>query len=93
MWKLIELDEALKIWLQFINQYETFRVAEFTRKINSLPQIDIVSEIEKMIENAKIIDEEWDDNISEIVRRAVVLTLQELLQKFNPSSTNQTSLR
>lgn len=83
MWKLIELDEALKIWLQFINQYETFRVAEFTRKINSLPQIDIVSEIEKMIEeyeNEQKRISKWSSLHYDL--SMYIKTLQELLQKF-----------
>ena len=80
MWKLIELDEALKIWLQFINQYETFRVAEFTRKINSLPQIDIVWEIKKMIEiNRDEVYMEWKETSRTSIEYEI---LQELLQKF-----------
>lgn len=81
--KLIELDEALKIWLQFINQYETFRVAEFTRKVSSLPQIDIVSEIEKMIEeyeNEQKRISKWSSLHYDL--SMYIKTLQELLQKF-----------
>ncbi len=81
--KLIELDEALKIWLQFINQYETFRVAEFTRKINSLPQIDIVKELEKMIEeyeNEQKRISKWSSLHYDL--SMYIKTLQELLQKF-----------
>lgn len=75
MWKLIELDEALKIWLQFINQYETFRVAEFTRKINSLPQIDIEETITEEIKSYEwLIPKDW--------ALAKKDALQELLQKF-----------
>ncbi len=84
MWKLIELDAVIKVF-EFMREEDAdnhWVIRTWIESINRLPQIDIVSEIEKMIENAKIIDEEWDDNISEIVRRAVVWTLQELLQKF-----------
>lgn len=81
--KLIELDETLKIWLQFINQYETFRVAEFTRKINSLHQIDIVKELEKMIEeyeNEQKRISKWSSLHYDL--SMYIKTLQELLQKF-----------
>lgn len=96
MWKLIDAKILENLFFEkalFSRWDDTVMYIDLKDEILKLPQIDIEDlrkgflkeveeEIEGMIENVKIIDEEWDDNISEIVRRAVVWTLQELLQKF-----------
>ena len=87
MWKLIELDAVEKFIQDFRNPFWEMIDGDtqdlLIRLLNSLPQIDIVSEIEKMIEeyeNEQKRISKWSSLHYDL--SMYIKTLQELLQKF-----------
>lgn len=90
--KLISLD-SLEVLLneheQKLMWLDNWVIQMLKNFISELPTIDPVEIIEEMIEEKQ--NSPWSclNKYSKSQRKA----LQELLQKFNPSSTNQTSLR
>lgn len=87
MWKLIEVDAVEKFIQDFRNPFWEMIDGDtqdlLIRLLNSLPQIDIVSEIEKMIEeyeNEQKRISKWSSLHYDL--SMYIKTLQELLQKF-----------
>ncbi len=83
MWKLIELDAVMKILKEHYPDAFEWVLYDFIFKIKALPQIDIVWEIEKMIEeyeNEQKRISKWSSLHYDL--SMYIKTLQELLQKF-----------
>ena len=79
--KLIELDKVEMLIAEY--KYERISIQTLQKSIQSLPQIDIVSEIEKMIEeyeNEQKRISKWSSLHYDL--SMYIKTLQELLQKF-----------
>ncbi len=73
----IKLEDVQKI----LDKY-TFHSWIFRDEILSLQSISPESMIEEMIEEIKIVDEDWEENTDKIVRSVLIKCLQELLQRF-----------
>ena len=87
MWKLIEVDAVEKFIQDFRNPFWEMIDGDtqdlLIRLLNSLPQIDIVKELEKMIEeyeNEQKRISKWSSLHYDL--SMYIKTLQELLQKF-----------